>query len=96
MDVYVNQILGSSGFHDSFYTNDQVKTAFKNYVKTFVTRYLNEPTILVRIHAIPVFNVLMLYSVSTGLGAWYEYPSEFEVLSQSVIANEPRCKGSPG
>ncbi|THU93622.1 mannanase [Dendrothele bispora CBS 962.96] len=46
MDVYVNQILGSSGFHDSFYTNDAVKTAFKSYVQTFVTRYLNEPTIL--------------------------------------------------
>ncbi|KAK7435529.1 hypothetical protein VKT23_019651 [Stygiomarasmius scandens] len=61
MDVYVNQILGSSGFHDSFYTNDQVKTVFKNYVKTFVTRYLNEPTIL----------------------GW-------------ELANEPRCKGSPG
>ncbi|THU93621.1 glycoside hydrolase family 5 protein [Dendrothele bispora CBS 962.96] len=46
MDVNVNQILGSSGFHDNFYTNEEVKTAFKNYVRTFVTRYLNEPTIL--------------------------------------------------
>jgi len=47
MDVYVNQIIGSSGFHDDFYTNEEVKAAFKNYVQTFVTRYLDEPTILV-------------------------------------------------
>lgn len=61
MDVYVKQILGSSN-HDLFYTNAQVivsqnasygvhplnvgQTAFKNYIKTFVGRYANEPTIM--------------------------------------------------
>ncbi|KAG6840902.1 hypothetical protein C0991_003363 [Blastosporella zonata] len=45
MDVYVKQILGSSN-HDLFYTDASVQTAYKNYVKTFVTRYVNEPTIL--------------------------------------------------
>ncbi|KAF5378245.1 hypothetical protein D9757_009166 [Collybiopsis confluens] len=46
MDVYVNQILGQGQPHDFFYTNPTVIAAFKNYVKTFVTRYLNEPGIL--------------------------------------------------
>ncbi|TFK44673.1 mannanase [Crucibulum laeve] len=46
MDVYVKQILGSSGTHDQFYTNANVKTAYKNYIKAFVGRYVNEPTIM--------------------------------------------------
>nr|AGV52632.1 Man5A [Irpex lacteus] len=45
MDVYVKQILGSAN-HDLFYTNPQVIAAYKNYVKAFVGRYVNEPTIL--------------------------------------------------
>ncbi|RDB16956.1 putative mannan endo-1,4-beta-mannosidase F [Hypsizygus marmoreus] len=45
MDVYVKQIADSAN-HDLFYTNSAVKTAFKNYIKTFVGRYVNEPTIL--------------------------------------------------
>ncbi|KAF9049717.1 CEL4a mannanase [Panaeolus papilionaceus] len=45
MDVYVKQIL-NSGNHDLFYTDSKVKNTFKNYVKTFVGRYLNEPTIM--------------------------------------------------
>ncbi|KAJ8514465.1 hypothetical protein ONZ45_g8022 [Pleurotus djamor] len=43
MDVYVKQILGSAN-HDLFYTD--AKTAFKNYIRTFVGRYVNEPTIM--------------------------------------------------
>jgi len=45
MDVYVNQLLGNGSPHDWFYTNSTVIAAYKNYVKTFVTRYLNEPGI---------------------------------------------------
>ncbi|KDR70984.1 hypothetical protein GALMADRAFT_75662 [Galerina marginata CBS 339.88] len=45
MDVYVKQILNSAN-HDLFYTDTSVKTAYKNYIKTFVGRYLNEPTII--------------------------------------------------
>ena len=45
MDVYVRQIL-NSGNHDLFYTDTSVKTAFKNYIRTFVSRYVNEPTIM--------------------------------------------------
>ncbi|KZV63769.1 glycoside hydrolase family 5 protein [Peniophora sp. CONT] len=45
-DVYVTQLLGPNLPHDYFYTNATVIAAYKNYVKTFVTRYLNEPTIL--------------------------------------------------
>lgn len=45
MDVYVKQILNSAN-HDLFYTDASVQTAFKNYIKTFVGRYVNEPTIL--------------------------------------------------
>ncbi|KAJ3879236.1 glycoside hydrolase [Lentinula edodes] len=46
MDVYVNQLLGQGQPHDYFYTNATVIAAYKTYVKTFVTRYLNEPGIL--------------------------------------------------
>ncbi|TFK66523.1 glycoside hydrolase family 5 protein [Pluteus cervinus] len=46
MDVYVNQIVGQGQPHDLFYTNANVKTAYKNYIKTFVGRYVNEPGIL--------------------------------------------------
>ncbi|KXN90624.1 Mannan endo-1,4-beta-mannosidase F [Leucoagaricus sp. SymC.cos] len=46
MDVYVNQIVGNGQPHDLFYTNTNVKNAYKNYVKTFVSRYVNEPTIM--------------------------------------------------
>ncbi|PPR01176.1 hypothetical protein CVT24_006052 [Panaeolus cyanescens] len=45
MDVYVKQILNSNN-HDLFYTDSRVKTAFKNYIGTFVSRYANEPTIM--------------------------------------------------
>ncbi|KAF8159938.1 CEL4b mannanase [Crassisporium funariophilum] len=45
MDVYVKQILGSAN-HDLFYTDASVKTAYKNYIKAFVGRYVNEPTIM--------------------------------------------------
>lgn len=45
MDVYVKQIANSAN-HDLFYTNAAVQTAFKNYIKTFVGRYVNEPTIM--------------------------------------------------
>lgn len=45
MDIYVRQIL-NSGNHDLFYTDASVKAAFKNYIKAFVGRYVNEPTIL--------------------------------------------------
>ncbi|KAJ7772277.1 glycoside hydrolase [Mycena metata] len=46
MDVYTAQILGSGQPHDLFYTNPTIITAFKAYVQAVVTRYVNEPTIL--------------------------------------------------
>jgi mannan endo-1,4-beta-mannosidase len=46
MDRYVTQILGSGQSHNSFYTNSAVQTAYKNYIKAFVGRYANEPTIM--------------------------------------------------
>jgi mannan endo-1,4-beta-mannosidase len=45
MDVYVRQIANSNN-HDLFYTNNDIQTAFKAYIKTFVGRYVNEPTIM--------------------------------------------------
>ncbi|TFK25725.1 glycoside hydrolase [Coprinopsis marcescibilis] len=42
MDVYVRQIVGANAPHDGFYTDESVKTAFKNYIRTFVGRYANE------------------------------------------------------
>lgn len=46
MDRYVTQILGSGQPHSAFYTNTAIQDAYKNYVKTFVGRYVNEPTIM--------------------------------------------------
>ncbi|KAF8199077.1 mannanase [Pholiota molesta] len=45
MDVYVKQILNSAN-HDLFYTDATVIAAYKNYIKAFVGRYVNEPTIM--------------------------------------------------
>ncbi|KAG2015515.1 acetyl xylan esterase, variant 3 [Coprinopsis cinerea AmutBmut pab1-1] len=45
MDVYVRQILNSNN-HDLFYTDPDVKAAFKNYIRAFVGRYVNETGIL--------------------------------------------------
>ncbi|KDQ11379.1 glycoside hydrolase family 5 protein [Botryobasidium botryosum FD-172 SS1] len=44
-DVYVQQ-LSTSGFHDAFYTDPTIINAFKNYVRTVVTRYTNSTAIL--------------------------------------------------
>ncbi|KDR78311.1 hypothetical protein GALMADRAFT_138416 [Galerina marginata CBS 339.88] len=46
MDVYVNHIVGQGQPHDLFYTNANVINAYKNYVKAFVLRYVNEPGIM--------------------------------------------------
>jgi mannan endo-1,4-beta-mannosidase len=46
MDMYISQILGGGQAHSNFYTNSNIKNAYKNYVKTFVSRYVNEPTIM--------------------------------------------------
>nr|CAB76904.1 CEL4a mannanase [Agaricus bisporus] len=46
MDVYVNQMVGNGQPHDLFYTNTAIKDAFKSYVRTFVSRYANEPTVM--------------------------------------------------
>ncbi|KAH7920409.1 glycoside hydrolase family 5 protein [Leucogyrophana mollusca] len=46
MDVYVNQILGYGQPHDYFYSNSEVITAYQNYVKVWLERYIDEPTIL--------------------------------------------------
>ncbi|KAG1747073.1 glycoside hydrolase family 5 protein [Suillus paluster] len=46
MDVYVNQILGEGQPHDYFYSNPEVIAAFQNYVRVWVERYVDEPTIL--------------------------------------------------
>ncbi|KAK1941959.1 putative mannan endo-1 [Phytophthora citrophthora] len=44
MDVYVKQLGGK--YHDDFYTDETIKTAYKNFVKTFVKRYADEETIM--------------------------------------------------
>jgi mannan endo-1,4-beta-mannosidase len=45
MDVYTKQIAGSAN-HDVFYTNTAVKTAFKNYINAFVSRYKTNTNIM--------------------------------------------------
>uniref|UniRef100_M4BU31 mannan endo-1,4-beta-mannosidase n=1 Tax=Hyaloperonospora arabidopsidis (strain Emoy2) TaxID=559515 RepID=M4BU31_HYAAE len=44
IDVYVRELGGK--FHDDFYTDEKIKTAYKNFVKTFVKRYADEETIM--------------------------------------------------
>ncbi|KAG1692503.1 hypothetical protein DVH05_000241 [Phytophthora capsici] len=44
IDVYVQQLGGK--YHDDFYTDETIKTAYKNFVKTFVKRYADEDTIM--------------------------------------------------
>lgn len=46
MDVYTSELVGPGQPHDVFYTNSATQAAYKEYVKAFVTRYVNEPTIL--------------------------------------------------
>jgi mannan endo-1,4-beta-mannosidase len=44
MDRYVQSMGG--GTHDAFYTNINIKNAYKNYVKAVITRYSSdEPAI---------------------------------------------------
>jgi len=43
MDLYVRQ-FGLQD-HDDFYTNDMILTAFQNYTKEIVLRYLNSPAV---------------------------------------------------
>ncbi|KIK99162.1 glycoside hydrolase family 5 protein [Paxillus rubicundulus Ve08.2h10] len=45
MDTYVNQIVGKGQPHDYFYTNPQIMAAYKDYVKVWVEKYIDEPTI---------------------------------------------------
>ena len=45
-EVYIDNLVGSGQAHSTFYTNSACKNAYKNYVKTFVGRYVNEPTIM--------------------------------------------------
>ncbi|KAL4145171.1 hypothetical protein PRNP1_012844 [Phytophthora ramorum] len=44
IDVYVKQLGGT--YHDDFYTDETIKAAYKNFVKTFVKRYADEETIM--------------------------------------------------
>ncbi|KAJ1325908.1 mannan endo-1,4-beta-mannosidase [Microdochium nivale] len=44
MDVYTVNLGGKH--HDDFYREPRIKDAFKRYVKTFVTRYKDSPTIM--------------------------------------------------
>ncbi|KAJ3057477.1 hypothetical protein HK102_011055, partial [Quaeritorhiza haematococci] len=39
MDVYVRALASNPQNHDQFYTDPNVKAAYKNYVRTVVTRY---------------------------------------------------------
>ena len=43
MDVYTINLGGK--YHDEFYYNPKIISAYKNYVKSIVTRYKNSPTI---------------------------------------------------
>lgn len=44
MKVYVDAFASGQG-HDAFYTNTNIKNAYKNYVKAIISRYTNSPAI---------------------------------------------------
>ncbi|KAG6946122.1 hypothetical protein JG687_00016902, partial [Phytophthora cactorum] len=44
LGVYVQQLGGK--YHDDFYTDEKIKAAYKNFIKTFVQRYAGEETIM--------------------------------------------------
>lgn len=44
MDVYTVNLGGR--YHDDFYTVPKIKSAFKKYIKAFITRYRNSPAIM--------------------------------------------------
>ncbi len=45
ISLYIQQILGSSATHDTFYSNSNIVAAYKKYVNFFVNRYKNSPAI---------------------------------------------------
>ena len=45
INTYIQQILGSSATHDTFYTNSQIISAYKKFVNFFVNRYINSPAV---------------------------------------------------
>lgn len=45
MDYYVTQ-FNPGGTHDTFYTNNEIISAYQNFIKQFVGRYVYEPTIM--------------------------------------------------
>ncbi|KDR77624.1 hypothetical protein GALMADRAFT_155465 [Galerina marginata CBS 339.88] len=45
ISLYIQQFLGSSATHDTFYSNTQIINAYKKYINFFVSRYKNSPAI---------------------------------------------------
>lgn len=45
ISLYIQQIVGSGGTHDTFYSNSQIVNAYKKYVNFFVNRYKSSPAI---------------------------------------------------
>jgi mannan endo-1,4-beta-mannosidase len=43
-NLYIQQILGSSATHDTFFSNTQIINAYKKYV-SFVNRYKSSPAV---------------------------------------------------
>ncbi|KDR68366.1 hypothetical protein GALMADRAFT_231330 [Galerina marginata CBS 339.88] len=45
ISLYIQQIVGSSGTHDTFYSNAKIVAAYKKYISFFVNRYKTSPGI---------------------------------------------------
>ncbi|KAK4551727.1 hypothetical protein LTR86_010963 [Recurvomyces mirabilis] len=45
INLYIQQILGSSAKHDTFFSNAQIIAAYKKYVSFFVNRYKTSPAV---------------------------------------------------
>ncbi|TFK20954.1 CEL4b mannanase [Coprinopsis marcescibilis] len=46
INTYIKQVLGRDEFHEVFFTNSEIKSAYKSYVTAVVERYKEEATIL--------------------------------------------------
>lgn len=79
MDRYVQSMV-PGGTHDSFYTNANIKAAYKNYIRAVVTRYsASEPAI---------FAWQLANEVSCLHSAFKIYLFRWQ--------KKPRCKGTLG
>lgn len=91
MDVYTKQILGSSNDHDAFYTNDNIKVSSACHMRPFPFAWAT-CACLVRTSA----NTPIQTAFKSYINAFVSRYADEPTILAWELANEPRCKGSPG